>query len=80
VEKGYKSLIHGVIPKVKHATSFQNEVDFIIQYLNDIKKEGVSMNEICLVARTHDLLKQYEAAIKKIGSVEKEKEYFQNFI
>ncbi|KPA11670.1 DNA helicase UvrD, partial [Candidatus Magnetomorum sp. HK-1] len=66
-QKGYKSLIHGVVPKIKHSKSFQNEIDFIIQYLSDIKKQGGAVNEVCLVSRTHDLLKQYEAALKNKG-------------
>ncbi|KPA17735.1 DNA helicase UvrD, partial [Candidatus Magnetomorum sp. HK-1] len=66
-QKGYKSLIHGVVPKIKHLKSFQNEIDFIIQYLNDITKQGGAVNEVCLVSRTHDLLKQYETALKNKG-------------
>jgi superfamily I DNA/RNA helicase len=57
----------GVVPKIKQTSSFQNEIDFIIQYLNDIEKEGASVSEICLVARTHDLLNQYESALKSKG-------------
>jgi len=68
-QKGYKSLIHGVLPTVKQTSSFQNEIDYIIQYLNNIEKEGASISEICLVARTHDLLKQYETALKNKGIV-----------
>lgn len=66
-QKGYKSLIHGVVPQVKNTTSFQNEIEFITQYLEQINKECSSLNEICLVARTHDLLKQYEGALKFKG-------------
>jgi len=66
-QKGYKSLIHGVAPTIKYATSFQNEIEFITQYLERIKKKYGSLNEICLVARTHDLLKQYEGALKFKG-------------
>ena len=63
-QKGYKSLIHGVNPKVNLSESFQKEVDFIINYLDEIDD---SLNEVCLVARTHDLLKQYEGALKTKG-------------
>ncbi len=66
-QKGYKSLIHGVVPKVEQATSFQNEIDIIVQYLNHVEQEGGPMNEVCLVARTHDLLKQYEGALRAKG-------------
>lgn len=66
-QKGYKSLIHGVVPKVEHAASFQNEIEFIVRYLDKIEQEGGALNEVCLVARTHDLLKQYEGALRAKG-------------
>jgi superfamily I DNA/RNA helicase len=66
-QKGYKSLIHGIKPVVKTTNSFQEEIDFIVNYLDKIEQENGSLNEICLVARTHDLLKQYEGAFKAKG-------------
>ena len=66
-QKGYKSLIHGVAPKVENTNSFQNEIQFLLQYLDQVKQEGSSISEVCLVARTHDLLKQYEGAFKAKG-------------
>jgi superfamily I DNA/RNA helicase len=66
-QKGYKSLIHGVIPMVKSSDSFQEEIDFIVNHLDKIEQKNGSLNEICLVARTHDLLKQYEGALKARG-------------
>jgi superfamily I DNA/RNA helicase len=66
-QKGYKSLVHGVVPKVMHATSFQGEIEFISQYLKRVSDEGGNLHEVCLVARTHELLKQYEGALKGKG-------------
>ena len=66
-QKGYKSLIHGVTPIVENADSFQGEIDFITKYLDKIEQKNGSLNEMCLVARTHDLLKQYEGALKAKG-------------
>jgi len=66
-QKGYKSLIHGVTPTIENTDSFQKEIDFIINYLDNIEEKYGSLNEICLVARTHDLLKQYEGALKAKG-------------
>ena len=65
--KGYKSLIHGVMPKVEHMVSFQSEIDFILRYLDRVVQESGILNEVCLVARTHDLLKQYEGALRAKG-------------
>lgn len=66
-QKGYKSLIHGIVPKVECTESFQAELDILIKYIDQIEQEGGSLSEICLVARTHDLLKQYEGALKAKG-------------
>ncbi len=66
-QKGYKSLFHGVIPQVVHSSSFQGEIDFISQYLKQVSDEGGNLHEVCLVARTHELLKQYEGALKGKG-------------
>ncbi|MBF0227363.1 MAG: ATP-dependent helicase [Desulfobacterales bacterium] len=65
--KGYKSLIHGIMPKVKNHESFESEIDFIIEYLNQVEKETGSLKDVCIVARTHELLKQYENALKTKG-------------
>ncbi|MCK5437042.1 MAG: hypothetical protein KAI90_03470 [Desulfobulbaceae bacterium] len=65
--KGYKSLLHGVKPVVKHFKSFQEEIDFIVKYFDKVEAEGDLLNQVCLVARTHDLLKQYEGALMARG-------------
>ena len=65
--KGYKSLLHGNEPEIKRFETFKNEVDFIAKKLQQLESEGGNLKEICLVARTNDLLKQYEGAIKAKG-------------
>jgi superfamily I DNA/RNA helicase len=62
-QKGYKSLLHGVAPEVRNFESFREEVDFIIGYLMKIKAEEDGLKEVCLVARTNKLLKQYESSL-----------------
>lgn len=66
-QKGYKSLVHGLVPTIKNFISFEQEIDFINTYLEQITSLGGVMSEVCLVARTHDLLKQYEGALKAKG-------------
>ena len=66
-QKGYKSLLHGVMPDVRHFNNFQEEVGFIAEYIEKIKNETGSIKEVCLVARTNNLLKQYESAISAKG-------------
>ena len=66
-QKGYKSLFHGLAPKIESTSSFKDEIKIINQYLDQVQREEGSLNEVCLVARTHDLLKQYEGALKSNG-------------
>ena len=66
-QKGYKSLLHGESPEIRCFNSFTDEVQFIAAYLKELIKEGVEMNTACLVVRTNDLLKQYEAAFHERG-------------
>ena len=66
-QKGYKSLLHGVVPIIKVCSSFQQELDVIIDYLNQIENSDGNINGVCLVARTNNLLKQYEGALKAKG-------------
>jgi superfamily I DNA/RNA helicase/mRNA-degrading endonuclease RelE of RelBE toxin-antitoxin system len=66
-QAGYKSLTHGVVPEVEQTPSFQSEIEYIVRYLDQIEKAGGSVSDVCLVARTHDLLKQYEGALNAHG-------------
>jgi superfamily I DNA/RNA helicase len=66
-QKGYKSLLHGVAPTVRHFTSFRDESDFLSQYLRQVETEGEPISAVCLVARTNELLKQYESALRDKG-------------
>jgi superfamily I DNA/RNA helicase len=56
-----------VSPEVEHFASFPAEVDYIAEYLTQAEDSGENLHEICLVARTHELLKQYEGALKSKG-------------
>lgn len=66
-QKGYKSLLHGSSPKVKNFGTFQEEINYITKYLQKRVKEGIPIKEICLVARTNNLLSQYQSAIQEKG-------------
>lgn len=66
-QKGYKSLLHGVLPSIEHHSSFQSEIEYIAEYLRQVESDGENLHEVCLVARTHELLKQYEGALKAKG-------------
>lgn len=65
--KGYKSLMHGEPPEIASCNSFGDEVDFISGYLAKLAQDGIGLNTACLVARTNELLRQYEGALKAKG-------------
>jgi len=62
-QSDYRSLLHGVFPVIRHFKSFNEEVDYITQYIGALKDGGNDIRHICMVARTNELLKQYEAAL-----------------
>ena len=67
-QKGYKSLMHGVMPVVRSFPSFEEEVNFIINYLKQRYKDGKhNLRDVCLVARTKNLLEQYASALDSQG-------------
>lgn len=61
--KGFKSLLHGIAPVVKNFDSLEDESEFICQFLKTKKH----LKSVCLVARTHKLLNQYDAILKEKG-------------
>ncbi len=66
-QKGYKSLLHGSSPYVKNFDTFQEEIEYITQYLQQVKKNNIRIKEICLVARTNNLIEQYKSALEEKG-------------
>lgn len=65
-QKGYKSLLHGNAPELYPADSFAEEVAIITSRIESLTK-NVPSQSICLVARTRNLLAQYEGALKANG-------------
>lgn len=58
-QKGYVSLTHGQLPTVKCFPSFSDEVAFLKQRIDELYKEGSSLESICVVARTKRILESY---------------------
>ncbi len=66
-QRGYKSLLHGIAPSIMRFNSFDQEIEYIVSYLNQVKAEGELLRGVCLVARTDSLLRQYEEGLKQEG-------------
>ena len=56
--KDYKSLYHGPKPEIKLFETFEQELVFIEQYVNELKKEDKE-SRICIVARTQKRVDNY---------------------
>jgi superfamily I DNA/RNA helicase len=66
-QKGYCSLLRGEPPQIVATSTFADEVKAILNHLNGLTKSGVDLDNVCLVARTNELIDQYEASIKASG-------------
>lgn len=54
----YKSLYHGPKPLVKSFASYEDEVEFVNNYIKELKKEDEN-SRICIVARTQKIVDAY---------------------
>lgn len=66
-QKGYRSLLRGEFPQIIVTPNFAEEVKQILKHLDLLKKNEVPPENVCLVARTNELLEQYEGAIRAAG-------------
>lgn len=64
-QKGYKSLLHGHPPVIKNFSSLDEEIKFILSYLNQLGEE--KWKDICLVARTNRILEMYQQQLQSGG-------------
>jgi superfamily I DNA/RNA helicase len=62
-QKGYVSLTHGAPPDVHTFPSMADELEFLRGHIDRLHKQGVPLESICLVARTHRILDSYVAAL-----------------
>ncbi|BCO31185.1 DNA helicase [Thiohalobacter sp. COW1] len=62
---GYRSLVHGDKPLVEGFGSQKEEQDWINVNISSLLEQGESLKDICIVARTNELLGTYESALRK---------------
>jgi superfamily I DNA/RNA helicase len=65
--KGYTSLLHGDKPVLRTFPSFSEETKAIIETVKELQARNVEFKNICLIARTNDLVLQYEGALRASG-------------
>ena len=65
--KKCQSLTHGNVPTVRNFKTSAEEFDFLAGELKRLEKQGVSLKDICIVARTHKLLDDYIKQFAQAG-------------
>jgi superfamily I DNA/RNA helicase/mRNA-degrading endonuclease RelE of RelBE toxin-antitoxin system len=66
-QRGYRSLLHGADPEVQRHDSFSDEIEAITDYVATLQNQGVLAKDVCLIARTNDLVNQYDGALRSGG-------------
>ena len=62
-----RSLVHGDAPVIKCFTDANEELSYINDCISDLQDRCVPMKNICIVARTNQLVKDYSALLTKSG-------------
>lgn len=52
-QQGYKSLLHGDLPRMESFDTAEQQAAFIVQFLQERKKQEMPLHDICIVARTN---------------------------
>ncbi|UNK04530.1 3'-5' exonuclease [Psychrobacter raelei] len=63
----YRSLVLGQEPIIKNFSDIGGEVQWLVQQIEQLKVEDVSLSEICLVARTNRLCEDYAQILQNNG-------------
>ena len=62
-----RSLVHGEQPVVKCFADANEELEYLIDCISGLQEQCVPMKNICIVARTNQLVKDYSALLTKNG-------------
>lgn len=62
-----QSLTHGSVPEIQSFITPEDEMDYICERLDDLTNSGISLKDICIVARTHKLLDGYKELFRNKG-------------
>ncbi|MBB3020412.1 superfamily I DNA/RNA helicase [Microvirga lupini] len=65
--KGYRSLFHGPRPDIAITSSPEDELSALVEWIERCKADGIEESEICVLARTNDLVKAAADGLKALG-------------
>jgi superfamily I DNA/RNA helicase/mRNA-degrading endonuclease RelE of RelBE toxin-antitoxin system len=66
-QRGYKSLLQGPEPQITGYGDFAAECEALVKRINELVAAGATLTSVCVVARTNDLLAQYDGALASSG-------------
>lgn len=67
-QKGYKSLLHGLDPELRHFNKLDDELRFITDFVHNAISNDVKLSNLCLVARSKSLIKDvYKPLFDELG-------------
>ncbi len=66
-QRGYRSIMHGAKPILKHFSLFSEEIDFVDSYIQKLLESKEVLEGICLICRTNKALEKYKKELKKRG-------------
>lgn len=66
-QKGYRSVLRGLAPRLEGFEFLQEEASFLADYLKELQRSGENLANICLTARTQMLLDQYQTILEGKG-------------
>lgn len=58
-----QSLTHGEAPVIQKFKSPEEEIGYIVSEIQSLQEAGVSLKDICIVARTHKLIDAYKSGL-----------------
>ena len=62
-----RSLTHGNKPIIQHFDNGNQELEYIVSEIKKLTENGITSNEICIVARTNQLINNYTSYLTKAG-------------
>ncbi|MEZ7892129.1 MAG: ATP-dependent helicase [Candidatus Wallbacteria bacterium] len=66
-QEGYRSLLHGPAPEISGFDNQDKEIEYIINRIGELKKQGVKLENICIAARKSELVNRYREKISDAG-------------
>lgn len=64
---GYRSIVMGEPPAIYQATTFDDELNWIVDQVRQLQEQSIPLREIALVARTNGRCTQYAQGLEALG-------------